>query len=296
MVALAGDIKLSHSLFAMPFAILAAFLVRPIDASWWRFGVQVSLVVACMVCARSFAMLANRILDRDLDALNPRTAGRALPSRRARLRDALVALIGFGALFIALTGVFGFALDNWWPLLLSLPVLAWIGAYPLFKRFTWWCHVYLGSSLALSPLAAAIAVEPAALAHQPSLWALSLAVLLWVAGFDILYALQDLAVDQEQAIRSIPSRFGVSNALWISRAMHLGSVGALVAVALFDARLGPLFWLAMGMVTVLLVVEHRVTHGGTTARIQLAFFTLNGVISLLLGAMGIVSLLLSPSI
>lgn len=286
---LAADIKISHSLFALPFALLASFMARPAEGSWGRFAGQMSLIVICMVSARTFAMLANRIIDRDIDALNPRTSGRALPSGRVTLHHATFALMWAAALFIVGCVAFGFAFDNWWPTLLSIPVLAWIGAYGWMKRWTWLCHIFLGSSLAISPLAAALAINPDSLASQPALWLLSLNVLCWVAGFDIVYALQDVEVDREHRLHSIPSRLGVNRALWISRLLHAASAASLTMIIFVDPRFDSLFATGVGIVVVLLIVEHAVTAGGATGRIQLAFFTLNGLISCLLGALGIAS-------
>lgn len=275
----------------MPFALLAAFMARPIDASWWRFAGQISLILVCMVCARTFAMLANRIIDRDIDALNPRTIGRALPSGRVALRHAMFALLWAAGIFIVCCVAFGFLFDNWWPTLLSIPVLAWIGSYGWMKRWTWLCHVFLGSSLAISPLAAALAIDPDSLGAQPALWLLSLNVLCWVAGFDIIYALQDVEIDRQQELHSIPSRLGVARALWISRLLHLVSAASLSTIIVIDSRFAGLFAVGVAIVIVLLIIEHWVTAGGATGRIQLAFFTLNGVISCLLGALGIASLI-----
>lgn len=291
--ALAGDIKISHSLFALPFAVLASFMARPVGESWGRFAAQMALIVLCMVSARTFAMLANRIIDRDIDALNPRTRGRALPSGRARLRHAVAALLASAGVFALCCAAFGFAFRNWWPAALALPVLAWIGSYGWLKRWTWLCHLYLGSSLAISPPAAALAIEPASLMSQPALWLLSLNLLCWVAGFDIIYALQDVAVDRQQSLHSLPSRLGVGRALWISRLLHAISAACLLAVVAVDARFGSLFAAGVGVVAVLLVVEHTATAGGATGRIQLAFFTINGLISCLLGLLGVVSVILA---
>ena len=294
--ALAADIKLNHSVFALPFAVLGAFMARPAAESWTGFAGQMALVVACMVSARTFAMLANRILDRSIDAENPRTQGRALPSGRAPLRAAWTALAIAALAFVAACGLFAVLYGNGWPLALAVPVLAWIGAYPLLKRFTWLCHLYLGSSLAISPLAAALAVEPGALAGgaaQPALWLMSLNVLCWVAGFDIIYALQDVAVDLKQGLHSMPSRLGIRPALWISRSLHAVSVACLIGVVAIDARFSALFAAGVAMVIALLIVEHVVTARGGTGRIQLAFFTLNGIISCLLGGLGIASVLIA---
>jgi len=289
---LAGDIRISHSLFALPFAVLASFMARPAADSWGRFAAQMTLILLCMVSARTFAMLANRIIDRTIDALNPRTRGRALPSGRLALRHALTALLWSAGLFLVCCVAFGFALDNWWPTLLSIPVLAWIGSYGWMKRWTALCHLFLGSSLALSPLAAALAIHPQALAEQPALWLLSLNVLCWVAGFDIIYALQDVEIDRQQALHSMPSRLGVGPALWISRALHALSVASLAAVVVIDPRFDWLFAIGVGIVIVLLIIEHLATAGGATGRIQLAFFTLNGLISCLMGVLGVVSVVM----
>lgn len=290
---LARDIKISHSVFALPFALLAAFLARDVTNSWGTFAGQMVLIVACMVSARTAAMLANRILDHQIDARNPRTAGRAIASGRVAVRDALVYLLGTALVFIAFCAAFGFLFDNnWWPFLLSIPVLLWICAYPLLKRHTWWCHVYLGSSLAISPLAAAIAIRPTALAEHAALWIISAMVLLWVAGFDVMYALQDIDIDREQGLHSMPSRFGRNRALWISRVMHMASFVTLTLVVLDDRLRTIWFVTALTLVAVLLVAEHYVLARHGTAKIQLAFFTLNGIISCIVGAAGIASILL----
>lgn len=286
--ALAADIKLSHSVFALPFALLAAFLAASHAGAieWSRFGGQLVLIVLAMVFARTVAMLANRLLDARIDKDNPRTAGRAIPSGRVSPAAAGGALLACAAGFMAICVAFGLFFGNWWPSLLGLPVLAWISAYALFKRFTALCHIYLGSSLAISPLAAALAIEPAALS-QPALWLISAMVLCWVAGFDIIYALQDVAVDKAQGLYSIPSRLGEAGALWISRALHVIAAACLVAALLLDARLGVLFGLGVVAVAALLIYEHAVIARHGTSKITLAFFTLNGIISCVLGALGI---------
>ncbi len=294
--ALAADIKVAHSIFALPFALFACFLVRDAAASWLTFGVQLLLVIACMVMARTAAMLANRILDRQIDATNPRTNKRPLASGKVALRDAVVVLIYAAVGFVVLTGVFGFAFNNWWPLLLALPVLGWVCAYPLFKRFTAACHLYLGASLALSPLAAALAINPEALGETATLYYLAALVLTWVAGFDVIYALQDLDCDREAGLNSIPANLGYAKALWVSRLLHGCSVGALVAVYFSDVRLQTVWFQgAIAAVVLLLLIEHIVTAKDGLGKIQLTFFMLNGIISCVLGGVGILSILLSAS-
>jgi 4-hydroxybenzoate polyprenyltransferase len=296
---IAADIKLAHSVFAMPFAILGAFMAgRSLDGTTWadgsgqRFIEALVLIVVCMVLARTVAMLANRLLDRDIDRLNPRTAGRAIPSGRLPARSAAVALLLCAAAFMAACALFGVLHGNWWPVILGVPVLAWISAYPLLKRFTWLCHIYLGSSLAITPIAAAIAVHPDAVLAQPALWLLSGAVLFWVAGFDVLYALQDVDVDRRDGLHSIPAMLGVPGALWISRFLHAGTLALLTAALQYDVRLDMLFALGVGMTALLLIAEHGVIVMRGVAGINLAFFTLNGIVSCVLGLAGILDLLI----
>jgi len=297
---IAADIKIAHSVFALPFAFLAAFMAAtpmtrgsdPLALDWRRLAEQLALIVAAMIFARTVAMLANRLLDRGIDARNPRTAGRALPSRRLSPGAALAAMLLCAACFVLVCAAFGALFHNWWPLVLALPVLAWISAYGWLKRFTALCHLYLGSSLAISPIAAAIAIDPRALAHQPALWLLSGMVLCWVAGFDIIYALQDVEVDRAQNLFSIPARLGVNRAMWISRLLHALALTCLVASALIDARFGITFLSGCAIVAALLAYEHLTVSRWGTTRIALAFFTLNGVISCLLGALGVIDLTL----
>ena len=168
----AADIKIAHSVFALPFAILAAFMAAASGdgvIAWGAFWGQLVLVVVAMVFARTAAMLANRILDASLDTRNPRTAGRAIPSGELSIGSARGAWVVTALLFMGCCALFGLLYGNWWPLILGLPVLLWISLYGLAKRFTQFCHVWLGSSLALSPVAAALAIRPDALA-SPSIW------------------------------------------------------------------------------------------------------------------------------
>ncbi len=291
---IAADIKLAHSLFALPFAVLAAFLAaRPTAApiDWRTFGLQLLLVVVAMVIARTAAMLSNRLLDRRIDARNPRTAGRAIPSGRLSPRTAASAIGVCTVLFLLVCAGFWFVDANPWPLILGLPVLAWICAYGVFKRFTMWCHVYLGSSLAISPLAAALAVHPPAIVEQPALWLLSAMVLGWVAGFDVIYALQDVDVDREEGLHSLPSRLGPTRAMWVSRILHTGAAACLVAAALIDPRLTWLFGAGVAIVIGLLLYEHLTVSRWGTTKIALAFFTINGVISCVLGGLGVLDVL-----
>lgn len=291
-LALLADIKVAHSVFALPFAILASFLAAADGGAidWSRFGPQLSLIVACMVLARTVAMLSNRLLDRDIDARNPRTADRSLPAGTASVALARASIAISSLAFILCCGLFGILWSNWWPLLLSVPVLVWIAAYPLMKRRTAMCHIYLGMSLAMSPLAAALAISPQSWG-QPVMWLLAAMVMCWVAGFDVIYALQDVEVDRQEGLHSIPARLGVGRALWISRLLHAAAVAALVAIAATDAQLGWMFIAATIVVAALLIIEHATVGLWGTSRIALTFFMLNGLVSMVLGAAGIVDVL-----
>ncbi len=296
---IASDIKLAHSVFALPFAILGAFLAASTtentiesSISWPRFTSQLGLVVLAMVLARTAAMLANRILDARLDAENPRTMGRAIPSGRLSRRDAVIAWIITAGLFLLICALFGLFFANWWPLWLGVPVILWISLYGLAKRFTQYCHVWLGSSLALSPLAAAIAIDPASLTDSSALWFLALMVLFWVAGFDVIYALQDVEIDARDGLRSMPSTLGVSGALFAARVMHVASILALVFVIWVVPQFGTLMAAAAGMMAALLLVEHLTVRRWGTSRMALTFFTLNGVVSCVVGLAGVTDIIL----
>lgn len=293
LATIAGDIKLAHSVFALPFAALAAFLAaKPSPGAaieWPRFAGQLLLVILAMVLARTAAMLANRLIDHRLDRDNPRTAQRAIPAGRLSPKRAAMALGLFALLFMACCAGF-LVFGNPWPLVLGLPVLAWICAYGYLKRFTALCHLYLGSSLAISPLCAAIAVDPAQLA-QPTLWLLSAMVLCWVGGFDVIYALQDVEVDRRQGLFSMPSRWGVSRAMWVSRGLHLVAAASLWIAVLRDPRFAWPMVAAAAMVTAILAIEHLTVHRWGTSRLALSFFTLNGLISCVVGAVGVVEVL-----
>ena len=291
---IAGDIKIAHSVFALPFALLAAFMATLSVAQgpdWGVFVLQLALVAVAMICARTVAMVANRLLDRHIDALNPRTANRALPSGRLRSEQALLSIAVGTMLFLLASLGFLWISDNPWPIMLAVPVLLWISLYPLAKRFTFLCHAWLGSSLAMSPLAAAIAVEPTAIAQQPALWMIAGMVLTWDTGFDILYALQDVEVDRTQGLHSMPSRLGVGPALWISRVLHAVSIGFLILAWTMAPELRFLFLAGVVAAVGLLAWEHSLIARFGTGRITMAFFTLNGIVSCVLGLTGIVDVL-----
>ncbi|MEM1424251.1 MAG: UbiA-like polyprenyltransferase [Planctomycetota bacterium] len=283
-----GDIKLAHSVFALPFAVAGAFVVAagPDGAvAWGRFAGQLALVVVCMVFARTWAMLINRLADRVFDAQNPRTSSRAVASGRSSAGQAWLAAVAAAMGFFGACALFYVFYGNAWPVLLSLPVLVWIGFYSYTKRFTALCHVFLGGALAVSPMAAGVAVGgmEGFVEHWRALAALASFVLLWVGGFDVAYALQDLDFDRERGLHSIPAAFGWRGALWIARAMHALALVALAFAPLSDARLSALAWAGVVVTGALLVYEHAVLHRRGLDGLPMAFFTVNGVVSVVLG-------------
>lgn len=287
----ARDIKLSHSVFALPFALLATFLA-PASVGRYPGWPTVGLIVLCMVLARTLAMTMNRWADAELDARNDRTSGRAIPAGKVSPRFMLGAAILCGLSFVVAAGGFWLLLDNPWPLLLSPVVLIWLAGYSFTKRFTWFCHVILGAALALSPIAAAVAVEPGYLA-QPDVYLLAAMVLCWVAGFDVIYAMQDVDVDQRDQLYSMPSRLGVNASLWIARVLHTLSFAAIATLAFISPLLGIAFMVGLPFVAGLLILEHVLIAGSKTHRIPLVFITVNGIISVLIGALGIIDIVRS---
>lgn len=280
-------IKFSHSVFAVPFAILAAFLAARPNAPT---PTQCVLLLVCMVGARSAAMTFNRIVDARIDAANPRTADRPLPAGRIRLGSAWFFFIASAAVFLA--GCFGFwwLMANPWPAGLSFPVLGFLCAYSYTKYVTRWSHLVLGAAIAFAPVAAWIAVQPATLGAPA--WLLMTAVLFWIAGFDIIYACQDVDFDRAAGLHSIPARLGIGVGLWIARSFHAVTVGALIAVGR-TAGLGVVYFSGVTCVAVLLIVENAIVRPRDLSRVNLAFFTVNGVVGLVLGGLGVLDIVLA---
>jgi 4-hydroxybenzoate polyprenyltransferase len=280
---LAADIKLHHSIFALPWAILATVLAAH-RTGGLKIG-QLLLVLVCMVTGRTVAMIANRLLDAEIDAANPRTARRAIPGGRLSSGFMWMSLAICSVVFITGAGGFWWGYHNAWPVVLAIPVLVFLVGYSLMKRYTRLCHYYLGAALALAPICAWLAIA-GSLSLPPFLMAG--AVILWTAGFDILYACQDYQFDVEHGLFSVPAKIGIAPALWVSRATHLVCVGFLVALAVMTPELGVLFGIGVGIAVVLLAIEHSLVKPTDLSRLNLAFFTLNGVISLILGGLGVV--------
>jgi len=289
----AVDIKLIHTVFALPFALLGAMLAGAWSGDgvlWWQWV----LVLLAMFFARTMAMTFNRFMDAPLDAANPRTANRAIPAGRVGRSKMLAVSLICALLLIITAGGFWLWGNNPWPIWVSPIVIAVLMSYSLMKRFTRWCHVVLGLALGLSPVAAAMAVDPTYLG-QMEIWLLLGAVLGWVAGFDVIYALQDVATDREQGLFSLPSRLGEEQALWISRTLHLMAWGMLLAVGLVSPWLDWLYLVAVFLVGILLIVEHTLVWVPERRRIAAAFGLVNGLISVLLGVTGVLDVLLGQT-
>ena len=261
-------IKFEHSVFALPFALTGALLA----VRGWPSGRQLLWLIVAMVGARSAAMTFNRIADRRLDALNPRTESRALPTGELSVRFAAgFTVVSCGVLVLAAYKLNPLAFR------LSPLAIAVLLGYSYTKRFTWLSHFVLGACLGMSPIAAWIALRGDL---RASIVLLGAAVALWVAGFDIIYACQDVDFDREFRLDSIPRRFGIRAALYASAALHVAMLGLLLEVA----RMESLGWVAMAglaAVAALLAYEHSLVKPSNLSRVNAAFFTVNGYISLL---------------
>jgi 4-hydroxybenzoate polyprenyltransferase len=262
----ASLVKVEHTVFALPFAYIGAFLaVDGVPSAHDLFWITVA-----MVGARSLAMALNRLIDAGIDARNPRTAGRELP--RGMLRPWQVLLFSLASLAVFLVAVYQLApIVRWlWP----IPVAAFV-VYPYLKRWSWVSHFWLGAVDGLAPLGAWAAITN----ELPwEAWALGGAVAFWVAGFDLFYALFDLEIDRAQGLHSLAARFGVGAVFAGARLCHAATVACLVAAGL-GLAVGPLYWIGVAAVAGLLLYEHSLVSPRDQRRLDMAFFTMNGVIS-----------------
>ena len=275
-------VKIEHTIFALPFAFLGALLAvrglpRPAQIGW---------ILLAMVGARSAAMAFNRLIDLPFDAKNPRTRNRALPSRLLTRGFVIVFIIASSALF-----VFAASRLNRLSLMLSPLALAIVFSYSYTKRFTWLTHIFLGISLACAPIGAWIALR-GSIALSPLI--LGLAVVLWVAGFDVIYSCQDVEFDRREPLYSVPKRFGIRAALWISAALHLVMLSVLLFLFLREG-LGIISFLGLAVVGLLIAYEHSLVRPTDLSRANTAFFTMNGWISVLLFTTTMIDLLWSGS-
>ncbi len=279
-------IRFSHTVFAMPFAMMATFLAADGWPGWTRLG----LIIACMVTARSAAMTFNRIVDVRIDAANPRTAGRPLQTGQISLATAWVLYGLCCAAFVACCWGFRLLFGNPWPVVCAAGVLAFVSGYSYTKRFTSLCHLVLGAALGLSPVAAWAAVAPESVG-LPAL-VIGTVVLCWVGGFDIIYALQDLDADRRAGLRSIPARFGPAGALRISRLLHAASVAMMVLLWGLMTPLGWLYLAGVAAAAAVLFIEQALLSPTDYRRAGPVFFYANAIVSIILAAAAIADLLL----
>ena len=278
-------IRFSHTLFALPFALLSAVMAWTLGARSeppvaWRWQELLGIVM-CMVAARSAAMAFNRVADWRIDAQNPRTSRRHIPAGAISVGSVAMFALASSAVFVAATLLF---LPNRLPVYLTLPVLAFLLGYSYTKRFTAAAHFWLGAALMLAPVSAWIALRGEQVMANPAdlspAMVLGGAVLLWVAGFDIIYACQDVEFDRQAGLHSVPARLGVAGALRLAAACHLGMVLLLVALPFVYPLLGWIYGLGVAAVAGLLVYEHRLVRPDDLDRVNLAFFHVNAVVSI----------------
>ena len=278
-------VKLPHTVFALPFALVGATLASyRVPVRWGHVG----LILLAFTAARFAAMGFNRIVDRRIDAKNPRTRMREIPAGKLSVGQASAAVVAASVVFLACA-----ALLN--PLCLALAPLAlgWILFYSYTKRFTRWAHLVLGFALAIAPVGAYLAItgrwsEPAGM-----LVALAGAVLCWVAGFDILYSLQDMEFDRAEGLHSVPAALGARGALWTSRGLHLLSAGLFAWVGVLVPELGTAYFLGVGLIAAMLAYEQSLVREDDFSRIDAAFFNINGAISVLFFAIVLAERLLA---
>jgi 4-hydroxybenzoate polyprenyltransferase len=267
----ASFVKLPHTVFALPFALVGVTLASYLAPVRWP---SIALILVAFTAARFAAMGFNRIVDRAIDARNPRTAGREIPRGALSVAEASAAVAVASLLFL----IAAWRLN---PLCLALsPVaLAWVFFYSFTKRFTPWSHLVLGLGLAIAPVGGYLAVT----GHWSEPWwmlvALATAVATWVAGFDILYALQDESFDRAQHLHSIPARHGAVRAVWTARLLHVATVVSLTIVG-FATAAGWLYLLGVVVVAALLLYEHMLVDATDLTALDAAFFTMNGIISI----------------
>jgi 4-hydroxybenzoate polyprenyltransferase len=260
-------VRFSHTIFALPFAMAAVVLALPYgEFTWYKLG----LIVLAIAAARTAAMAFNRLIDRDIDAANPRTKDREIPRGALSVGFVRLLVLGSCAAFVGCAALLGPL-----PLYLSPVALALALGYSYVKRFSSLCHLVLGAAIAFAPGGAWIALgAPVTLAP----WLLVLGVATWVGGFDILYSLQDEGFDRDAGLYSIPSRFGTVGALWISGLLHVLTVACLVAVGLTLGR-GVAYYVGCLAIAVILAYEHALVKPGDLSKLDKAFFDLNGYVS-----------------
>jgi 4-hydroxybenzoate polyprenyltransferase len=273
LVAYVNLVKLPHTVFALPFALVGVVLAS--YRSRLRLG-DVGWVVLAFSAARFAAMAFNRIADRRIDAENPRTAMREIPRGVLTVGEAWVSVVVAGIVFVVAAGAL-----NRLCFYLSPLALAWVLGYSYTKRFTRWSHLVLGAGLGIAPVGGYLAITGSWSRPWWLLIALAAAVTTWVAGFDILYSLPDERFDREHALHSIPASLGERRAIYVARSLHLLTIVALVLVGV-GAHLGVVYWCGIALAAAILSYEHSLVHPGDLSKLDAAFFTMNGMLSITL--------------
>ncbi len=263
-------IKLEHTVFALPFALSGLLLA----SAAWPSPETVFWTIVAFAGARAASMTLNRLIDAKIDARNPRTKDRSIPAGRIRVKQATLFTVGsFALMAIAATRLP-------WLCVQLLPVaVIWLSFYSFTKRFTWLCHLVLGVAIGGAALGGWVAAGGTLDAVTP--WVLMLAVATWVGSFDIIYACQDVDIDRNEKLHSMPARFGVASALTISSALHVVTVLSLICVGLL-CHLGAFYWVGFAIVVAMLIYEHSIVKPNDLSRVNAAFFTVNGVVSILM--------------
>ncbi|MWC28466.1 UbiA-like polyprenyltransferase [Paenibacillus sp. MMS18-CY102] len=275
-------IKFEHTVFALPFAFMGAILGAITMEGRWPTWAELGWILLAMVGARTAAMALNRLIDRGIDALNPRTEMRAIPAGLLKVSEVVLFIIISFAVLIYASAQLNELCVKLMPLAVFMLVL-----YSYTKRFTWLCHVVLGLTIGLSPLGAWVAVTGQ---FEPAAWVLFGTVALWLAGFDIIYATQDFEFDRTNKVHSIPARFGIRGALWIARSLHL--VTAIGFITLFFITDLSWAYLAGTMIScIILFYQHWLVRPTDLSRVQIAFFPMNGTLSVVLFAFTLLDLL-----
>jgi 4-hydroxybenzoate polyprenyltransferase len=284
-------VRFSHTIFALPFVIMAVLIAGVIGESPASAAATEPLpwlksllgILICMVTARTAAMAFNRLVDRTIDAANPRTASRHLPRGDVGVAEVMGLIAASCGGFVAGTLLF---LPNWLPVAFSVPVLAWLLGYSYAKRFTMLAHVWLGVALGFAPMAAWIALRGQEILRDPAdilpAAILGLAVTLWVAGFDTIYACQDAQFDAAHGLQSIPARLGVPRALRLAAFLHGLTLLILALLPMVVPQLGPIYWLALVAIAALLAWEHSIVRPDDLSRVNEAFFNVNAIIGVVL--------------
>jgi 4-hydroxybenzoate polyprenyltransferase len=272
-IAFVNLVRLPHTVFALPFALIGVVLasyryrLRLADIGW---------VVLAFTAARFAAMAFNRIVDRDIDAQNPRTAMRELPRGVLSVQEAWLSVVVSIAVFVVCAAALN-------PLCLYLSPLAvaWVLGYSFTKRFTRWSHLVLGAGLGIAPVGGYLAVAGSWSRPWWLLVALAAAVTTWVGGFDILYALPDEGFDRAHSLHSIPAAIGERGAIYVARALHVATISALALTGV-GAHLGVLYWCGLVIAAAILMYEHSLVHPGNLTKLDAAFFMMNGMLSITL--------------